>query len=112
MKSWIRDEEYVITLDVVTFAFSVPLVLQPVYPYTETPHLDDIMSLNTGTSISWGTDPCVTSHELIELNYLFFRISYHSIWPVSHLYTIPIERCAFLYALVINTPMSFPTLFI
>ena len=79
MKSWIRDEEYVITLDVVAFAFGVPLVLQPVYPYTETPHLDDIMSLITGTSISWGTDPCVTSHELIELNYLFFWIYCHYI---------------------------------
>ena len=37
------------------------------YPYTESPHLDDIMSLITGTSISWGTDPQVTSHELFEL---------------------------------------------
>ena len=27
VKSWIRDEEYVITLDVVAFAFGVPLVL-------------------------------------------------------------------------------------
>ena len=82
------------------------------YPYTEIPLLDDIMSLITGTSISWGTGPRVTSHELTKLNYLFFRISCHSIWPISHLHTIPIERCVFLYALVTNAPMSFPTLFI
>ena len=81
-------------------------------PYTKTPPLDDIMSFITGTSISWGTVPRVTSHELTELNYLFFRISYHSIWPISHFHTIPIERCAFLYAFVTNAPMSFPTLFI
>ena len=81
------------------------------HPYTKTPHRDDIMSLITSTSISWGIDPHVTSHELTELNYLFFEISC-SIWPISHLYTIPIERCAFLYALVTNAPMSFPTLFI
>ena len=59
-----------------------------------------------------GSDPCITTHELTELNYLFFRIYCHSIWPISHLPTIPIERCAFLYAIVTNAPMSFPTLFI
>ena len=45
------------------------------------------------------------------LNYFFFRISCHSIWPISHLYTISIDRCAFLYALITDAPMSFPTLF-
>ena len=43
---------------------------------------------------------------------MFFRISCHSIWPISHLHTVPIERCAFLYALVTDAPMSFPYLFI
>ena len=33
-------------------------------------------------------------------------------WPISHLHTIPIERCAFFYALVTDAPMSFPHLFI
>ena len=46
------------------------------------------------------------------LNYLFFRISCHSIWPISHLHTIPLERCVFLYAFVTDAPMSFSTLFI
>ena len=82
------------------------------YPYSETPSLDDIMSYLTSTSNSWSTDPRITSHELTKLNYLFFQISCHSIWPISHLHTIPIKRCAFLYALVINAPMSFPSLFI
>ena len=112
VKSWIREEEYVITPNVVAYALGVPLVQQLVYPYTEIPRLNDIMSLIIGTSISWGTNPCVTSHELTELNYLFFRIFCHSIWPISHLHTIPIKRCTFLYALVTNAPMSFPTLFI
>ena len=82
------------------------------YPCTESPHLDDIISLFTSTTISWGTDPRVTFHELTELNYLFFRISCHSIWPVSHVHTIPIERCTFLYALITDAPISFPSLFI
>ena len=42
----------------------------------------------------------------------FFRIFCHSIWLISHLHIIPIERCAFLYALVTDAPMSFPYLFI
>ena len=102
MKNWIRDEEYVITPSIVASAFGVPKVQQPVYPYDETPPLDDIMSYLTGTSIQWGTDPRISSHELTEIHYLFFWISCHSIWPISHLRTIPIERCAFLYALVID----------
>ena len=82
------------------------------YPYTKTPPLDDIISLLTSTSIIWSTDPRITSYELIELNYLFFQISCHSIWPISHLHTIPLERCGFLYALVKDAPINFPFLFI
>ena len=111
-KSWIRGEEYVITPQVVAFALGVPLIQQPVYPYDKDPSLDEIMSHITSISIRWGSDPRITTHELTELNYLFFRIACHSLWPISHLHTIPIERCAFLYALVTVAPMSFPTLFI
>ena len=69
------------------------------------------MSYLTGTFIQWGTDPWIIPHELTEIHYLFFQTSYHSIWPISHLHTIPIERCAFLYAFVIDAPMSFSHLF-
>ena len=93
-------------------ALRVPLVQDPFYPYDESPPLDDIMSYITGTSIQWGFDPRITSHELTKIHYLFFQISCHSIWPISQLPTIPIGRCAFLYALVTNAPMSFPHLFL
>ena len=43
---------------------------------------------------------------------MFFRISCHSIWPISHIHTIPTKRCAFLYALITDAPISFSTLFI
>ena len=112
MKSWIQGEEYVITPIVVANALGVPLVQHPVYLYDESPPLDDIMSYITGTSIQWGSNPRITSHELTEIHYLFFQISCHFIWPISHLHTIPLERCAFLYALITNAPMSFPHLFL
>ena len=70
------------------------------------------MSYLISTSIQWGTDPRITCHELTEIHYLFFRISCHSIWPISHLHIILIRRCAFLYAFVTDASMSFPTLFI
>ena len=70
------------------------------------------MSYITSTSIQWGSDSRITSHKLTKIHYLFFRISCHSILPISHLHTIPLERCAFLYAFVIDAPMSFPHLFI
>ena len=70
------------------------------------------MSYLTGTSIQWSTDSHITSHKLFEIHYLFFQISCHSIWPISYLHIIPIERCAFLYALVTDASISFPTFFI
>ena len=71
-KSWIQGEGYVITPLVVAFTLGVPEVQHPVYPYDESPPLDDIMSFLTGTSIQWGIDPRITSHKLIEIHYLFF----------------------------------------
>ena len=94
------------------YVLGVPKVQQPVYPYNETPSLDDIISYLTRSSIQWGFDPQITSYKLTEIHYLFFQISCHSIWPISHLHTIPLERCASLYALVTDAPMSFPHLFI
>ena len=111
MKSWIQDEEYTITPMVVASTLRVPKIQHLVYPYDESPPLDDIMSYLTGTSIQWGFDSWITSHELTEIHYLFFRIFCHSIWPIFHLHTIPIKICAFLYVLVTDAPMSFPHLF-
>ena len=51
VKSWIRDEEYTITPLVVASALGVPMVQYPVYPYDESPPLDDIMSYLTGSFI-------------------------------------------------------------
>ena len=53
VRSWIRGEEHVITPSVVATALGVPLVRQPIYPYTEVPPLDKIMSHITSTSIRW-----------------------------------------------------------
>ena len=42
----------------------------------------------------------------------FCQISCHSIWPISYLHTIPLKRCAFLYTLITDAPINFPSLFI
>ena len=75
VKSWIRGVEYTITPRVVADALGIPLVQHPVYPYDESSPLDDIMSYITGTFIRWGSDPRITSAELTETTYLFFRIA-------------------------------------
>ena len=93
-------------------AFGVPVVKEPVYPYEESPPLNDVMSYITGSSIQWGSDPQIMSAELTETTYLFLRIACHSLWPISHLHTIPLERCVFLYALVSGASISFPHLFL
>ena len=51
MKSWIQGEEYTITPMVVASTLGVPKVQHLVYPYDESPPLDDIMSYLIGTSI-------------------------------------------------------------
>ena len=112
IRSWIRGVEFTITPRVVVDALGIPVAREPIYPYEESPPLDDIMSYITRSSIQWGTDPRITSIELFETAYLFFRIACHSLWPIFHLHTIPLERCVFLYAFVSDASISFPHLFL
>ena len=85
--------------------------MESVYPYAEAPPLDVVMSYITGSSIQWGFDPRITSSALSETTYLFLRVACHSLWPISHLHTIPLERCVFLYAFMSGVSISFPHLF-
>ena len=52
------------------------------------------------------------SSALSETAYLFLRVACHSLWPISHLHTIPLERCVFLYAFMSDASISFPHLFL
>ena len=70
------------------------------------------MSHITGSSIQWGSDPRIMSSALTETVYLFLRVVCHSLWPISHLHTIPLERCVFLYAFMSGASISFPHLFL
>ena len=112
VRSWIWGVEFTITPRVVANALRVPVIREPVYPYEESPPLNDIMSYITGSSIQWGTNPWITSAELFETAYLFFRIACHTLWPISHFHTIPLERYMFLYAFVSGASISFPHLFL
>ena len=72
MRSWIRGEEYTITPTVVAFTLGLPKVQHPVYPYDESPPLNDIMSYLTVSSIQWSSDPRITSYKLTKIHSLFF----------------------------------------
>ena len=91
VRSWIRGVEFTITPRVVAEALGVPVVTEPVYPYAEAPPIDVVMSHITGSSIQRGSDPRITSSVLSETTYLFLRVACHSLWPISHLHTIPLE---------------------
>ena len=93
-------------------ALGVLIVSDLVYPYDESPLIDEVMSHITGLSIQWGSDPRITSSALSETTYLFLRVVCHSLWPISHLHTIPLERCVFLYAFMSDASISFPHLFL
>ena len=43
---------------------------------------------------------------------MFLRVACHSLWLISHLHTIPLERCFFLYAFMSGAFISFPHLFL
>ena len=73
VRSWIRGVEFTITPQIVADALGVLIVREPVYPYEESPPLDDVMSYITGSSIQWGSNPQITSAKLSETAYLFFR---------------------------------------
>ena len=111
VRSWIRGVEFTITPRVVAEALGVLVVTEPVYPYAEAPLIDVVMSHITGSSIWWVSDPQITSSALFETAYLFLRVACHSLWPISHLHTIPLERCVFLYAFMSGASISFPHLF-
>ena len=51
VRSWIRGVEFTITPRVVADALGVLAVREPVYPYEESPPLDDVMLYITGSSI-------------------------------------------------------------
>ena len=82
LRSWIRGVEFTITPRIVAEALGVPVVREPIYPYKKSPPLDDAISYITGSSIQLGSEPRITSAELTETAYLFFRIACHSLWPI------------------------------
>ena len=43
---------------------------------------------------------------------LLLRVACHSLWPISHLHTIPLDRCVFLYTFMSGASISFPHLFL
>ena len=111
VRSWIQGVEFTITPRVVAEALEVPVITDPVYPYDESPPIDVVMSHITRSSIQWGSDPRITSFTLSETAYLFLRVACHSLWPISHLHTIPLERCVFLYASCLVRLSAFLTCF-
>ena len=96
MKSWIWGKEYVITPSVVASALGVPKVQQPVYPYNDPPPLDDIMSYLTGTSIQWGTDPRIISHEL-SFHLAHLSLAHHSYWEMC-IFVCPCDKCFYEFS--------------
>ena len=112
LTSWIRGQEFTINKQTISKALGVPVVCKPIYLYTVFPTVDGMMSLLCGCLVSWGSEPRINSCELIELNSLYLTISCHNIYPISHVHTIPIDRCAFLYAFVTDGSMCFPSIFI
>ena len=112
LTAWIRGEELKITKQIISEAFGMPLVCRPTYPCTKSLHIDDVMTLLYGRSITWGTEPRLKSCELKEYNYMLFRIACYNLFPISHVHTIPIDRCVFLYALSTDGPICFPSSFI
>ena len=112
LTTWIRSQEFTISKQVVFEALGVPLVRKPIYPYTKFPVVYDMMSLFCGRPVSWGSEPRINSCEFTELNSLYLQVTCYNIYPISHVHTVPIRCCAFLYALIIDGSMCFPFMFI
>ena len=79
VRSWIQGVEFTINPRVVAETLGVPIVTDPVYPYDESPPIDEVMSHIPGSSIQWGFDPRITSSRLSETAYLFLKVACHSL---------------------------------
>ena len=51
VRSWIQGAKFTITPRLVAEALRIPIVTDPVYPYDESPLIDEVMSHITGSSI-------------------------------------------------------------
>ena len=71
-----------------------------------------MMPLLYARPVSWGLEPRINFCEFTELNSLYLQITCHNIYPISHVHIVPIEHCAFLYALITDDSMCFPSMFI
>ena len=96
---------------IVSEALNVPIVRDPTYPYNPS-HTNDVMSLLCGKPDTWGSEPRIHSHEITEYHYMLLRIACYNIFPISHVHTILIYRCVFVYALNTNGSIFFSSLFI
>ena len=96
LTNWIRGKNFKITKHIIYEALGVPLVRRPTFLYIEPRPIHDVMSLLCGRSVTWGLEPRINSSELTEVNYLFFKIVCRNIFPISHIHTIPLDKCAFL----------------
>ena len=110
--SCIRGVPFRLTREHVSKALDIPIISTPTYPYSRSPRIDDVMDVLCGRSVTQGSNRSISSSELTELNYIFFRIACHNIFPISHIHTIPMDRFFFLYTLVTNSSICFPSLFI
>ena len=94
--SCIRDVSFTITRKCISKALDVPIIRTPTYPYSRSPRIDDVMNVLYGRSVTRGSDRSISSSELTEPNYIFFRIACHNIFPISHIHTILVDKCFFL----------------
>ena len=86
--SCIRGVPFRLTRERVSKALDIPIIRTPTYPYSRSPRIDDVMDVLCGRSITRGSDRSISSSELTELNYIFFRIACHNIFPISHILTV------------------------
>ena len=77
--SSIRGVPFTITRECVSKALDVPIICTPTYPNSMSPRIIDVMDVLCGRSITRGSDRSISSSELTELNYIFFRIACHNI---------------------------------
>ena len=61
-----------ITSQDVSNAFSISIVVNPIYPYVDPPSLDDVVSVLCGTPMVWTNEPRLDTGELIKDNYLLY----------------------------------------
>lgn len=110
-KVFLRGKMIKITPDVISSLVHTPRVVHPLFPYLSVDTLSTdslIRSVVFNTPLGGGSRAICTG-SLPTNRQILLRIVCTNLWPMSHIFSLPIENVRFLYALLHGDSIELPS---